>query len=202
MEAEESNGAPRDVLLIDCKQDVDRAYDLALTIWTKLFRLSPDNWYDRKIQDISFQDELIDSPDHPNLWPEAADGINYDFVKQLLRDTVALSPADVFFLSGLTLLAHISLIGLPAATLLSVSEPHDWTLVLGGITLGGSTASLVFFLIYVFAFLMLRGFLDDKKKFKKAMANKQTSRAGLYYPLRRFVTIMLPIAVILIWAGA
>ena len=207
--AEDSNGGPGDVLVIDCEQDVERAYDLALTIWTKMFHLSADNWYHRKIQDVSFHDELVDSPDHTNPWPEYDHDINHDFLKRFLREAVALSPGEAVRVMVFGMLAQISLIGLPIATLISTGDPPDWTLALGGVVLGGSTASLVFFLIFAFAFLMLRGFLDDKKKFKEAIkkkfkediANKDSPRARHFYPLHRFIHITLPIAVILIWAG-
>ena len=203
-EAGDAHGASGDVFLIDCKQDVDRAYDLALTIWTKILHLPIDNWYDRDMRGISIFDELIDSPDHPGLRmsPEDYGSVSYDDMKRILREQVALSPRDVFYVSGFAVLAHISLIGLPVATLLSAGEPPDWTLALGDITLGGSTASLVFFLIYAFAYLMLRGFLGDKKEFKKVMASKESPRARLYHPTWRFIAITLSIAVILIWAGA
>ncbi len=204
MEGQDSNGAPWDVLLIDCEQDVDRAYDLALTIWTKIFHLSIDNWYDRDLRGISIFDELVDSPDHPGLRmsPEDYGSVNYDDMKRILREQVALSPGDLVQVMVFGVLTHISLIGLPIATLLSAGDPPDWTLALGDIILGGSTASLVFFLIYVFAFLMLRGFIDEKKKFKERLASKESPRARLYYPMWRFIITTLPIAVILIWAGA
>ncbi len=204
MEGEDMDGAPGDVLLIDCEQDVDLAYDLAVMIWTKVYHLSTESRYDRDMRGISIFDDLIDSPDHPGLKmsPEDYGRVSYDDMKRILREQMALSPRDLFQVMVFGVLARISLIGLPIATLLSAGDPPDWTLALGDINLGGSTASLVFFLIYVFSFLMLRGIIDEKKKFKERLASNESPCARIYSRMWRFITITLPIAVILIWAGA
>ena len=60
VEAESLDGSTNEVLLIDCEQETDRAYDLALAIWTRFFDLPARGWYEREGHGIAVRDELID----------------------------------------------------------------------------------------------------------------------------------------------
>lgn len=88
-------------------------------------------------------------------------------------------------------------IGLPASTLLSVGDPHEWSFKFRDHDVGGSITSLVFLLLYPL-------FYDASRRFSR-IEKPEESTSPLRKLVRKIVgsTIYLgtPLAVIIVWTG-
>lgn len=191
-------GSSNDVLLVDCEQEMDRAYDLALTIWTKFFDLSTCGWFEREGADISVRDELVDDPDHARLSEQEANEHEWNRARKDLRKHAGISCGGIFYVSGLLILGLITVVGLPLATLMSIGDRPSWSVDAGSLTVGGSTTSLVFFLLYLLILVALIRFLKQMKK----PQYERTVYERLYAAGLLFVMIALPITVTLVWIRA
>lgn len=135
---------------------VERADGLALEIWTKVFRLSPDFSYIVEYNGINVEYPRIGIAS----WP-------------LLMTRIVL----------------------PVVVLFSLGMPPDWTIPLRDATAGGSMAGLAFFIMY-FAALAIGG-LGKTSPYHIRRVSRRFYRAGYH-----LIGLLLPIAVVLIWAGA
>lgn len=144
VETEVIDGSSNEALLIDCAQETDRAYDLALTIWTKFFDLPISGWFDREGHGVSVRDELIDVPDHAQMSEQEIRNHQWGKTREDLRKHVGISPGGVFYASGLLVLDLVAIVGLPLATLMSIGDPPSWSVDVGNLTVGGGTTSLIF----------------------------------------------------------
>ncbi len=197
VETETLDGSPNEVLLIDCEQETDRAYDLALTIWTRFFNLPTRGWYEREGHGIAVRDELIDDPDQTRPSKQEKNEQLWTKVRKDLRDRAGISPEGAIYASGLLVLGLFAIVGLPIATLNSIGDPPSWSVDAGILTVGGSTTSLIFFLMYLLIpVALLRLFKGMKKHRHKRTVYERLYGAGLL-----FFVIALPIAVVLVWSG-
>jgi len=198
VETETLDGSTNEVLLIDCEQETDRAYDLALAIWTRFFDLPARGWYEREGHGIAVRDELIEDPDLTRPSKQEIGEQQWDKARKDLRDRAGISPGGALYASGLLILGLIAIVGLPIATVISIGDPPSWSVDAGILAVGGSTTSLIFFLMYMLVGGALLRFIKGMKK----TWGKSTVYETVYGEGLRFVVIALPIAVILVWTGA
>jgi hypothetical protein len=86
-------------------------------------------------------------------------------------------------------------VGLALTALASIGAPPDWSAPLGRATLSGSTASLALFIAY-FLLALLRAVLPARRYLIQSTVLRFLNLGGL------LVRFTLPIAVLLVWAGA
>lgn len=198
-ETEESPvGQTSEVLLVDCARDVERAFDLAHRIWTGVFSLSTDTFYEREGSQISPHDELVDSRNHPKISDDEIRDEEYRRSAARIRRDYSMSInafASCFILPSLSFL--FSILALPIAALLSMNRSPDWVITLGEITFGGSTASLVLLLVYCLSLVAYR----RTNKWLNLPKSQKSRTQRIFAAGFRVVVLGLPIAVILSWSG-
>lgn len=199
VETEVMDGSPNGVLLIDCERNTDRAYSLALTIWTEIFDLPIRGWYEREGDGISVRDELIDSPDHRRLTEQEVSELRWSKIRRDLRERIGISPAGVYYVSGLMVLTMVAIVGLAFATLVSIGDPPSWSVEAGSLTVGGSIPSVIFFLLHIITWVALFRFI---RRMKKPQMKASTLYENLYMTGLGFIVIALPVTVIMVWTGA
>ena len=195
-ESLKSMGRSLDHLVIGCEQDPDRAFNLALKIWTEYFGLPLRARFKLATFDLSYHDELIDSPAHPRISLKEMSGRQRHQLYQKILEPTGLSIADANFALVLVIAQIVAMIAVSIATALSATEPPDWSFSLGGVTFGGSTSSLAFFAGHLCA---SAGVLWLRYKFKLP-GQKMSRLEDLYFAGLRSLDYALPIAVILVWA--
>ncbi len=102
----------------------------------------------------------------------------------------------ILFIAVFVLLLVFSAIGFPVVMLRSRGEVPDWSLQFGAVELGGSTGSLVCFLMLVISLW----FVTKVKSPKRKRNRLSTWERRLLMP-GRLIGILLPVATFLVWAG-
>lgn len=180
---------------IDCGQDTENVARLAREIWTGIFGLSDQTEVNFESNDIIEYDTLIDSRVQRRSTQHELDRHR----REVMLHNVAVATGRLRWRAGgtgspLIMVSYgVAFIGLPIAMLAAHGDPPDWSLELGRLTLGGGTTSLVFFVIYVFAFT---AFLWREWRAQKSVAYPRTVSWWV-----RLIQFTLPIAVLLVWAG-
>jgi hypothetical protein len=144
-------GSPGDGMrvLVDCGWNADNAFRFAREIWTNCSGLTEQASYQLSTEGISESFDTIDRPGRPAPTEKAINA-------RRLRG----------FRGFLSIVCAASWIILPIETLLSVGAPPEWTVALGTIAAGGSTAGLVYLAIYVISLvaLLIANRLDSEPK--------------------------------------
>lgn len=182
---------------IDCGMDAGRAWALASAIWTDLFGLSDSTRCKYEGNDILEFDDLVDSPAYPRYSREEA---QKHAMRDIERQTGRPLPSCSYALGATTTVVAfmVASVGLPAATLLSIGSPPDWTMHLGSLSASGHSTSLTFWVIYLMSLAALVGFPSRTEK-------SESERQWVSKILRlffRFIGAALPIAVVVVWIGA
>ena len=182
-------------LIIDCGQDETVAFKIGKSIWAEVFGLSFETPYTAVWGGLSEVDELIDGPDHPPTLDSLPPSQRLKELDARMRRHGKPSLATVLLTAALTLVGLISAVGFPVAMLMSRGQGPDWHLHIGTISLGGSTASLTFLVVLVLSVWGVRRLRTAKTPKPKKPWEKRLLWLG------RAITLALPSAVILAWAG-
>ncbi len=191
-------GDARDVLVVDCGQDVTGAYELAKATWAEVFGLSLKTCHRTEEDGLADLGELVDGPDHPPPLRHELRTHDWQHVDARMRRAGVPPTSTALYAGLLALLAMISGIAFPLAMLLSRGAAPDWSVQLGPMALGGDTTSLVLFVILGLSFWgTIR--IDWGKATIRARPRDTWERRE--FVIGRIFAVTLPIAVILAWAG-
>lgn len=190
-------------LCVDFGHDVERAKEIGETIWTRIFGLPATAPCKMEICNVSPWKELIDRPGQKPMG--LVDG---------LRSSRSAAPGnaeresrrDGCVQSVLTTAKLALLIIVPVVTLLSVKAPADWTIAFGGLTAGGSTASLVSLGLLLVVTIAVRRFPKSKHTWPVYGDPRINRAVGAH---TRFINRVgpwvwraaygVPVAVVLVW---
>ena len=197
IEPEASDGQRFDVLVVDCGQDVERTCKLAETVWTEILGFQTHDWHGRESGlDIALHNELVDSRSHRRYTQEEWAAEHWKGIHRRLRQR-NMTLLTVWYTVALVPLFLASTIGLPLSTVMSIGEPHDWSVRLWGFEFSGGFASLIFAVLFSLSsveFARLARKIGDSTQ--KMGLGERIFGAGLYVSL-----IGLPVTVTLLWAG-
>lgn len=190
------HGAP----VCDFGQDTEAAWDFAVAIWTEVYDLTPKTPFIYDQDEWALAGELIDGPDHDiplaKLSPEQR---GKEQTRRL--EKTGVSSLTVLYIGLVVLTLIVSAIAAPISFLLARGQAPDWSLEFDWLSLGGSTASLVWFTILCASFLATQH--------ASRRLDRKSGRSKALWPLwawgtRRalqFFFLGLPVATFLAWAG-
>jgi hypothetical protein len=186
-------------LQIDCGKDLRLAHALTREIWINVFGLTNRTNYKFESKDILPLDEIVDSPAYPRLTEEEIQKRQREDAARQLADTKRrsrLMGANFGCLIGIVgLTIFVSMIGLSTTALAALGDSPDWSVTIGTVTASGSTASLVFFALYLFSYPILA--------FCRNTDLRIPSRAEATFRIvAQTIAVALPVSVVAVWIGA
>jgi hypothetical protein len=131
-------GSSPETIHVDFGQDVEAAANVTRGIWTEVFGLPEDAPRRFGYENVSTYGEIVDRADQNKM--SFDEGWRY-----MTRDQPADQNRSGCLSAIWILLAGIVWYGLIITALLSPEVPPEWSHAFAGLTLGGSTESLVFF---------------------------------------------------------
>jgi len=142
-------GGVVEVLSVDCGHDLDKALNLATTIWTRIYLLATQAPCAVKLRDCDVWCDLVDSPNHDPT-------ISIRKFNQQQKQEGGVTIPGCLMVTTLVLMLLTSLFGLPIATLASLGEPPDWSLAPGGVAASGGTGSLIFACVFLVSYAAMQ----------------------------------------------
>lgn len=191
VEAAKTDDGFGDVLVVDCGKNTAAAYELGHSVWTEVFGLTTSTPFFAQRENLSAFDELIDDPeDQP---PHSAAEKRKKFEERQLGPN-GLTWRKYWFLNICYIVGLPALFAFPVSMLASRGDTPDWSIQLLSAELGGSTASLVFFLLLVC-------FLVQGLRLVNATSVDPDERQPIRKWTVRCMLAAMPIMTILAWSG-
>ncbi len=184
---------------IDVGNNLERALALSRTIWHDFFGYGEHDGHNRAVDDLLNPAEMMAVPQRALSRSEQIERFCAKTRARLSH--IGLSWLGLFGFAAALLVAGLStiamLIGLPAATLLSLGDPPDWQIAIGPIQAQGSNVSLTFLIVYLVSYLSMRRCMRVRLI---DWQNWNRVEAIVHRP-KWLVFHAMPIAVILVWLG-
>ena len=182
-------------LRVEFGHDIDAAANLTRGIWTEVFSLKEDAPRRMDERGISAFNELVDRADQKRMSIEEG-------FRHVHPDRPYTSPGEGCLLGAWRLASWVAFYGLIISALSSAGSPAEWSLAFDSVSFGGSTDSLVFMLLFLFAVAINRQLRERFKKQHEKLRRLPNPKwlDGLYRVNNWVVTITLPIAVVFVWA--